>query len=145
MLQRSYKMRKKKKSYKSVNSWQRIQDTTKSNRFYCEKQDNLSKQKKSQIVSYKIILKFCLSLSLSLSLSLYVLLLFSAGCSCYGLGPPFPFLFLSLGFSVCSSQSFVDSRSSLPLSLSLILSLILSLPVIFVLQACWRSRRYQAY
>ena len=65
MLQRSYKMRKKKKSYKSVNSWQRIQDTTKSNRFYCEKQDNLSKQKKSQIVSYKIILKFCLSLSLS--------------------------------------------------------------------------------
>ena len=71
MLQRSYKMRKKKKSYKSVNSWQRIQDTTKSNRFYCEKQDNLSKQKKSQIVSYKIILKFCLSLSLSLSLSTY--------------------------------------------------------------------------
>ena len=122
MLQRSYKMRKKKKSYKSVNSWQRIQDTTKSNRFYCEKQDNLSKQKKSQIVSYKkIILKFCLSLSLSLSL--YELLLFSAGCSCYGLGPPFPFLFLSLGFSVCSSQSFVDSPSSLPLSLSLSLSL----------------------
>ena len=71
MLQRSYKMRKKKKSYKSVNSWQRIQDTPKSNRFYCEKQDNLSKQKKSQIVSYKIILKFCLSLCLSLSLSTY--------------------------------------------------------------------------